>query len=129
MAENVTVKSGLGVKPDGGFPVAVFEQSEEYENGELFIADNKVHTVPATGAVRNALKDGRLVLAGGSEGDEFEPELDSDAILEVTENDTAESLTKRYTKAELVKLAEQQGVEVDVTGAKADIAETIIGDQ
>ena len=81
MANEITVKGAAPQNEDGSFPVAIWDKDPAYvdmtvENsegeevdvpdGELFIADDKEHSVPVTAAVSQALNEGRLVeLRGG----------------------------------------------------------------
>jgi hypothetical protein len=127
MAEKINVKSKLGKRPDGGFPLAIHEKNDDHEGGELFIADDKVHSVVATTAVMTAITEGRLERTDEKAGSTFEPGLATDKELVIFESDDAESLEKRYSKAELVELAKSYNVEVDDTKTKAEIANTILG--
>jgi hypothetical protein len=88
----IKVQSGLGKNPDGGFKLAIFERHSahkelrrtetgndgkeydvvEQEEGQLYIADDKVHEVAYTGGVRLAINEGRLKEV---EDDEFDEEL------------------------------------------------------
>lgn len=60
MSDTIKVQSKLAQQPDGGFPLALHERNEVHEDGELFIADDAIHTVTMTPAIAVALNDGRL---------------------------------------------------------------------
>lgn len=83
--QTVVVKSALPQTPDGGFPIAIFDRHEEYKDGELFIADDKTHTVPMTGEVAKALTDGRLMQPGQANESVIPPA--TDPILEPVTTD------------------------------------------
>jgi hypothetical protein len=81
MANEITVKGAAPQNEDGSFPVAIWDKDEAYKDmtaedsegndvdlpdGELYIADDKEHSVPVTPAVSQALNEGRLVeIRGG----------------------------------------------------------------
>lgn len=124
--DKITVRSALGKKADDGYPLAIYERHEDHPNGELYIADNKVHSVAPTAAVMRALREGRLVETEGAEGEEFEPEFSPDKTVEIRDEDTAETLESRYKKAELQALADAHDVEYDDSATKSELAEAII---
>lgn len=147
MAETMAVKSNLGKTSEGGFPVAIHDKSDEYVgeviktetdgtkvfadsaimDGELFIADDKVHNVPKTGAVMRALGDQRLVEAGADEkaGDTFEPGLADISKPVINQGDTAADLEKRYTREQLNVLADENGIDATQHPNKTELAQAI----
>lgn len=124
----VKVKSTLGKKPDGGFPLAFYERNEDHPDGEAYIADDQVHAIAPTSAAMQALHAGTIkkAEAGEAVGDTFEPDLNPDQTVQVTQDDSAGDLEDRYSKDELKALAEAQGLTVKAGDTKADIAEAII---
>lgn len=62
MSTKIKVKAKNAVAgKDGGFPVLIWDKDDRHEGGELFIADDEVHTVESTAAVAMALAEGRLM--------------------------------------------------------------------
>jgi len=147
MADTVAVKSNLGKTSEGGYPVALHDKSDEYVgeviktesdgtkvfadsaimDGEVFIADDKVHNVPKTGAVMRALADQRLVEAGADEkaGDTFEPGLADISKPTLNQGDTAADIEKRYTREQLNVLADEYGIDATQHPNKTELAEAI----
>lgn len=114
MAQKIQVQNATPRQPDGGMKVAIFERNPAHEGGELFIGDDKVHTVVATPEVRMALNDGRLKLAG-----------DDEEMSGAPDSDRYEELMK-LSKDELLAEAEAADVEVSSSATKAEIAQAII---
>ncbi len=123
--QTVDVKSGYPKEKDGGFKIAIFERDERHkaqnegeEDGELFIADDKVHTVAMTPGVKAALSEGRLV------------EADADGNAVDTDDDNTEGFTleelNRLNRAEHDALAAESGIaDADKMANKGEVAQAI----
>ena len=127
MANTIQVKSALPKQPDGGFKVAIFDRDDRYKaenegevDGELFIADDKVHNVVPTAAVRAAMVDGRLKEVRAGE----DPDAEDD-----DESEESKSLAQlmAMTREELDDAAEVEGVDnAQSMKTKEEVARAII---
>lgn len=73
----VKVKAHPATKtlPDGGFPVVLWDKDEQHQDGEIFIADDKTHSVERTAGVSLALSNGTIVEVGSEEAKEAEAQV------------------------------------------------------
>lgn len=62
LSKTILVRSNFFPVKSGGFKLAIYEKHDAHKDGELYIADDKMHKVALTTEVAAAINDGRLTL-------------------------------------------------------------------
>lgn len=126
--KTVKVKSAFPQQEDKGYKLAIFETHSAHADGQLYIADDKIHEVALTAGVKTAINENRLIEIGEDDQPEnidIEP-ADNEEEPYVDENDTAESLRSRYNTVKLQELAGKMNVTVGADWKKIEIAQEIV---
>lgn len=119
MGNKIKVKSALKTEPDGGHRVAIHERDDRHEDGEIFIADEKVYSVTPTAGVMAAMTEGRLVEVRGNESASA-PESEDEDSLSKTE-------LMKLTREELDDRANEAGVQnPESMKTKEEVADAIL---
>lgn len=128
--QKILVKSAYPAQPDGGHKLAIFERDdrhvydspEEGTDGELWIADDKVHEVYLTPGVKTALNEGRLKEWDGEE----EVEDDSEPITAGNSSEFSQAELETLSRAELDALAGELGIDTAPMKNKGEVAAAIV---
>lgn len=125
MSEFIEVRSGLVKQADGGKRIVLHEKDSAHPEGEIVISspDRWVEVFP-TAKVRELITKGQLIENKGAKSEKVS---EKPAVKpELKEDDTAETLDKRYNRAQLLDLANGLQVEVTQTKKNKEIAQEIL---
>lgn len=109
----IKVKSTLGQRRDGGWPLAFFERDAAHPQGEAFIAGPDAVEVAETPAVLLALGNGQL------------ERVETDKPTDKAGQTKASKPLTKWTKAELLTECERLGLNVPNDATNAMLVEML----